>query len=105
MPGVVRFLAFTPANSRHEVSFGLLVVPRPLSPHLMRAVSSFPAPRDSAEGLLGGSWFFGGGVTDLAGEHSAVLAEEIHVGVTTDFATHGLNKSHRLYLTHNNVGV
>ena len=54
---------------------------------------------------LGCRGFFGGGVTDLAGEHFAVLAEEIHVGVTTDFATHGLNKSHRFYLTHNNVGV
>ena len=48
----------------------------------------------SALCLLGGSWFFGGGVTDLAREHLAVLSEEIHVGVTTDFTAHGLNKSH-----------
>ena len=49
--------------------------------------------------------FFGGRITDFAGEHFAVLAEEIHVGVATDLATHGLNKSHWFYLRPNNVGV
>ena len=47
---------------------------------------------------LGGGGFFGGRVTDFAGEHFAVLAEEIHVGVAADFATHGLDKSIRLNL-------
>jgi len=50
---------------------------------------------------LGGGGFFGRRITDFAGEHFAVLAEEIHVGVAADFATHGLDKSHRFYLTHN----
>ena len=39
----------------------------------------------------GGGGFFGGRVTDFAGEHFAVLAEEIHVGVATEFAGHGLD--------------
>ena len=41
-------------------------------------------------GLCGGR-FFGGRITDFAGEHFAVLAEEIHVGVATEFAAHGLD--------------
>ena len=73
MQGVVRFLAFTPANSRHEVSFwtisgALSILPiinrRPLfiSPEFYSgyvvhyaechsALISFPAPRNSAEFL------------------------------------------------------
>ena len=47
---------------------------------------------------LGGGGFFGGRIADLAGEHFAVLAEKIHVGVAADFATHGLDKSIRLNL-------
>ena len=49
---------------------------------------------------LGCRGFFGGGVTDLAGEHFAVLAEEIHVRVSADFAGHGLDKAHRFDLRH-----
>ena len=49
---------------------------------------------------LCGGRFFSGRITDLAREHFAVLAEEIHVGVATEFTAHGLNKSHRFYLTH-----
>ena len=40
---------------------------------------------------LRGSRFFGGRIADFAGEHFAVLAEEIHVGVATEFAAHGLD--------------
>lgn len=47
---------------------------------------------------LCGSRFFGGRVTDFAGEHFAILAEEIHVGVAADFATHGLDESIRFNL-------
>ena len=49
---------------------------------------------------LGGSRFFGRRITDLTGEHFAVLTEEIHVRVAADFAAHGLDESHRFYLTH-----
>ena len=48
-------------------------------------------------GLCGGG-FFGGRVTDLSAKHFSVLAEEIHVGVATEFAGHGLDKSIRLNL-------
>lgn len=43
---------------------------------------------------------FGGWITHLAGEHFAVAAEEIDVGVATQFATHGLNESHWFDCTH-----
>ena len=43
---------------------------------------------------------FGGWITHLAGEHFAVSAEEIDVGVATQFATHGLNESHWFDCTH-----
>ena len=50
---------------------------------------------------LGFRRFFGGRVTDLAGEHFAVLAEEVHVGVTTYFTTHGLYEPHWFDSRHN----
>ena len=43
-------------------------------------------------GGLGGGGFFGGRIADLAGEHFAVLTEEIHVRVSADFAGHGLDE-------------
>ncbi len=42
----------------------------------------------------------GGGIADLAREDLAVLAEKVHVGVTAEFATHGLNESHWFDLAH-----
>ena len=54
-----------------------------------------------ALGSLCGGRFFGRRITDLAGEHFAVLTEEIHVGVATEFAGHGLDEGVGLDLTHN----
>ena len=43
-------------------------------------------------------WFFSRRVAAFAREYFTIFLEEVHVGVAADFATHGLNESHRFDL-------